>query len=119
MMGANRQLFALYSFLYLKMISSSAVKSNHHVNTEFSTQSMVYTLLINVVAFIFLTCFFEGNRHYKQIFLKRLQQRFITIGRVPPEPPAQWFGWLMAIMNVPEIGTTFVFILFHFLFYFT
>jgi hypothetical protein len=64
---------------------------------------MVYTLLINIVLIILFLLFFEYNRHYKQIFLKRYQKRFIDIGQVPPQPSDRTLGWLFAIWNVPEI----------------
>ena len=54
---------------------------------NFTTMSMVYTFVICVVLFICILVFFEFNRHYKQIFLKRYQKRFIDIGQVPPQPP--------------------------------
>lgn len=37
---------------------------------------MVETICINVFVFICLTLIFESNRFYKQIYLKRLQNRF-------------------------------------------
>lgn len=67
------------------------------------TMSMVYTLIINIVLFIFFLVFFEYNRHYKQIFLKRYQKRFIDIGQVPPQPSDRSLGWFFAIWSIPEI----------------
>ena len=54
---------------------------------NFTTMSMIYTFVICIILFLFLLIFFEFNRHYKQIFLKRYQKRFIDIGQVPPQPP--------------------------------
>ena len=64
---------------------------------------MIYTLIINIIMFSMLLCFFEANRFYRQIFLKRFQKRFIDIGRVPPIPPKHMFGWLVAIFRVAEL----------------
>ena len=64
---------------------------------------MVYTLVINIIMFLMLLIFFEFNRHYRQIFLKRLQKRFIDIGKVPPIPARHIFGWLVAVFKVPEL----------------
>lgn len=79
-------------------------KDGHHSTKTFSTSSMLYTLGINLGLFVFFIFFFEANRHYKQIFLKRMQKRFIKAGRVPPEPPDYTLGWLVAIWRVSEIG---------------
>lgn len=46
--------------------------------------------------------YIQTTRFYKQIFLKRLQRRFIVTGRVPENPPDSWFGWLRAINEVSE-----------------
>ena len=78
--------------------------SNHDKNNlDLSTKGMIYTLIINMFMFSMLLGFFEVNRFYRQIFLKRLQKRFIDIGRVPPIPPRHVFGWLVAIFRVPEL----------------
>lgn len=54
----------------------------HIINkVDVTTRGMWITLVLNVIMFIFLLCFFEGNRFYRQIFLKRLQKRFIDIGK--------------------------------------
>ena len=74
-----------------------------HNNLDLSTRGMIYTLIINVCLFTFFLFFFDANRKYKQIYLKRLQKRFIDIGRVPPNPPEHLFGWLVALMRIPEI----------------
>ena len=70
---------------------------------QLSTMSMIYTLVINFVLFVGFIVFFEYSRHYKQIFLKRYQRRFIDLGQVPPQPSEQWFGWLIAIWRITEI----------------
>jgi hypothetical protein len=86
------------------MSATTAQLSNHNKNNlDLSTNGMIYTLIINIVMFTFLLCFFEANRFYRQIFLKRFQKRFIDIGRVPPIPPRHMFGWLVAIFRVAEL----------------
>lgn len=72
-------------------------------NLDLSTRGMIYTLVINIIMFVMLLLFFEFNRHYRQIFLKRLQKRFIDIGKVPPIPARHMFGWLVAVFKVPEL----------------
>lgn len=81
------------------------MKSNQHENSTQSvtTEGMIYTLGVNLALFFFFIAFFEANRLYKQIFLKRLQRRFVLANKVPPEPSGRVFGWLYAIMNVQEI----------------
>jgi hypothetical protein len=74
-----------------------------HYKIDLSTRGMVYTLIINVCMFVFFLLFFEANRKYRQIYLKRLQKRFLDIGRVPPNPPEHIFGWFVALMRVPEL----------------
>ena len=63
---------------------------------------MLTTLIASVILLVALVILFEYSRHYKQIFLKRYQKRFINIGRVPSQPPDHYFGWLVAIWNVSE-----------------
>ena len=86
-------------------MSTTSGALSHHTknNLDLSTNGMIYTLIINIVMFLFLLCFFEANRFYRQIFLKRFQKRFIDIGRVPPIPPQHVFGWLVAVFRVPEL----------------
>lgn len=87
-----------------KMSATNTQLSNHNKNNlDLSTKGMIYTLIINIFMFTFLLCFFEANRFYRQIFLKRFQKRFIDIGRVPPIPPKRMFGWLVAIFRVAEL----------------
>lgn len=77
--------------------------SQENVNSlGLSTRGMLLTFLVNVVLFVLLMLFFEFNRHYKQIFLKRYQNKFIKTGRVPEKPPDHMFGWLVALWTVPE-----------------
>jgi Late exocytosis, associated with Golgi transport len=75
---------------------------NDNNQLDLSTRGMIYTLIINIVVFVCILIFFEVNRFYRQIFLKRYQKRFIEKGRVPPKPPNFVFGWLLAIMRVSE-----------------
>ena len=77
--------------------------SQENVNSlGLSTRGMLLTFLVNVVLFVLLMLFFEFNRHYKQIFLKRYQNKFIKAGRVPDKPPDHMCGWLVALWSVPE-----------------
>ena len=68
-----------------------------------TTNGMLTTLLISMLGFVVIQATFEYNRNYKQIYLKRLQKRFIHVGRVPPEPPKHVFGWLREIMKLSEL----------------
>ena len=61
------------------------------------------TLFINISLFVFILVLFEFNKKYKQIYLKRYQQRFVDTGRVPDEPPDCIFGWLICLWNVTEL----------------
>ena len=96
-------------------------------NEDLTINSLIYAIAINLVIFSLFIVFFYAVRRYKQIFLKRLQKRFLTTGislifqiplsallivsifswkhqgRVPPEPPQYMFGWLVAILRIPEI----------------
>lgn len=64
---------------------------------------LLTTLYINISLFIFILILFEFNKKYKQIYLKRFQQRFIDSGRVPEEPPDSILGWLVCLWNVTEL----------------
>ncbi len=64
---------------------------------------LLTTLYINISLFIFILILFEFNKKYKQIYLKRFQQRFIDTGRVPEEPPDSILGWLVCLWNVSEL----------------
>ena len=82
-----------------------------------STSGMILTLIVNVVIFALLLggnhlmqslthslthstdspSVFEMYRFYRQIFLKRYQNRYINTNRVPDKPPDHLFGWLIAL----------------------
>ena len=88
---------------YVKHRFLQATQNNAAVQAlNLSTEGMVLTLTVNVVIFVLLLFFFEKNRFYKQIFLKRYQKRFTETGRVPPEPSDIFLGWLIAIYRVEE-----------------
>lgn len=53
--------------------------------------------------FIIIYSVFEGNRFYKQIYLKRSQLRFQEKDRVPPIPPEYIFGWAVSIYSITEL----------------
>ncbi len=90
-----------YPSLWINITESQKLFTSKDKNL--TTTSMLYTLGINLALFVFFLVFFETNRKYKQIYLKRYQARFIDIGQVPPQPPDYMFGWLVAIWRVPEV----------------
>jgi hypothetical protein len=49
---------------------------NPNSNRNLSALGMVETLGLAIGAFVILIAIFESNRFYKQIYLKRLQNRF-------------------------------------------
>ena len=49
---------------------------NPNDNAHLSDTGVIETVIINVSAFIVLLMVFESNRFYKQIYLKRLQNKF-------------------------------------------
>ena len=83
--------------------SPATLQASDRNGIDLSTRGMVITLGINLAAFVCIFAFFEVNRYYKQIFLKRLQRRFIAAGRVPKAPPPLILGWLVRIMQVTEL----------------
>ena len=90
------------------MVSSSTTTTTaspdlQYSKLDLSTQGMLTTLFINMIVFVLILGFFEYNRYYRQIFLKRLQRRFIAAGRVPPNPPKIILGWLVRLMQVTEL----------------
>ena len=82
-----------------KMASDS--KYSHHPST--TMDSLVTTIILNLVLFGVWMFIFERYRTYKQIYIKRLQPRFEDISRVPPEPPKSLFGWFFAINAISEL----------------
>lgn len=67
-----------------------------------SVHGVLITLYTNLGIFGFLVLVFESHRVYKQIYLKRLQPRFLDSGRAPPEPPEYLFGWLVPLYDMTE-----------------
>ena len=49
---------------------------NPNSNEHYSEIGMVETVCINLTVFVAVMGLFEANRFYKQIYLKRLQNRF-------------------------------------------
>ena len=74
---------------------------SHHPST--TIDSLITTIILNIVLFAIWMFIFERYRTYKQIYIKRLQPRFEEIGRVPPEPPSSLFGWFFAINTINEL----------------
>lgn len=56
--------------------TGSAFPDNPNSNKNLSALGMVETLGINLCVFVILIAIFESNRFYKQIYLKRLQNKF-------------------------------------------
>eukprot|EP01038_Epipyxis_sp_PR26KG_P006986 gene6986-9547_t len=73
-----------------------------NTNNNLTAIGMVETLLINLGVFLAVMLVFEINRHYKQIYLKRLQRRFQISKRVPPVPPEFMGGWFFEINKYQE-----------------
>lgn len=63
-----------------------SVDENVNDNTHLSVEGMFETLGINFGVFVILMMIFESNRFYKQIYLKRLQNRF----RVGSHSAVKW-----------------------------
>ena len=70
--------------------------------TYSETYQLVNTLYLNIVICLVLAGFFEVNRHYKSVYLKRLTRKFERSKRVPPAPRRYPFGWVPAILAVKE-----------------
>lgn len=66
---------SLYSMSDLRRLSYNA-NSNPNDNSHMSTWELIENLLINLSVFVVLIIIFESNRFYKQIYLKRLQNKF-------------------------------------------
>ena len=49
---------------------------NSNSNENYTQIGMMETVFINLACFVFVMGLFESNRFYKQIYLKRLQNRF-------------------------------------------
>jgi len=75
---------------------------NLNDNSHLSTFGLVETLLLSLVSFVVFMAIFESNRFYKQIYLKRLQNKFRINNRVPPYPPEFTFGWFFEIQKITE-----------------
>lgn len=56
--------------------TDDAIFNNANNNSHLSIHGMVVTLILNFISFAVLMLIFESNRFYKQIYLKRLQNRF-------------------------------------------
>lgn len=82
--------------------SIPSLGGNPNDNAHLTIEGMITTLIINVFVFAVLMLTFESNRFYRQIYLKRLQNRFRAAERVPPYPPETSFGWLFEIYKVSE-----------------
>jgi len=61
---------------YSNTTDTIAEAINVNDNSHLSTFGLVETLVLSMIAFSILMTVFESNRFYKQIYLKRLQNRF-------------------------------------------
>lgn len=88
-MSTTHGFFSCVALLLFFSSSCSAVKSKPSTsndNAHLTTSGVIDTFLINIVVFVVLMVIFEYNRFYKQIYLKRMQNKF----KVDPSPcPAQ------------------------------
>ena len=57
-------------------VGSKTPEYNPNSNENYTQIGMLETILINIACFIVVMALFESNRYYKQIYLKRLQNRF-------------------------------------------
>ncbi len=78
-MSANNTFFDLVHSMVAPVYKPPVhvdVNNNPNSNANLSALGMVETLGINIAFFIIFMAVFESNRFYKQIYLKRLQNRF-------------------------------------------
>jgi len=67
------------------------------------TKQLLNTLFINIGVWIVLVGVFEFNRHMKSIYLKRrMKDKFVRAGRVPPEPGTGFLGWISTLNTISE-----------------
>ena len=52
------------------------IEYNPNSNENYTEMGILETILINIACFVVLMGLFESNRYYRQIYLKRLQNRF-------------------------------------------
>lgn len=69
--------------------SSVKISNNPNDNSHLSVMGMIETLVLNFIMFIILLLIFESNRFYKQIYLKRLQNKF-RVSDSPRVCPLRW-----------------------------
>jgi hypothetical protein len=63
----------------IEAIKSPISKSNPNDNSHLTTDGTVETLIVAAVVGVIFVILFEKYRFYKQIYLKRLQNRFRVI----------------------------------------
>ena len=67
------------------------------------TNQLLNNLFLNILMAIVLMLIFEGSRHIKSIYMKRVtKDKFVKGGRVPEVPPSHIFGWLKTIETTEE-----------------
>jgi len=52
------------------------LEADTNKNAKVTTDDMIFTLWVNVFMFVVFMITFEGTRHIKQVYLRRLQKRF-------------------------------------------
>lgn len=85
-----------------RFLAQKPSRINRNDNKHITFSGVLETLLIAASFALFILIVFETHRFYKQIYLKRYQQKFITTNRVPPYPSDSLFGWFFAIRKVSE-----------------
>lgn len=67
------------------------------------TNQLLNNLFLNILMAIVLMLIFEGSRHIKSIYMKRVtKDKFVKGGRVPEVPPSHIFGWLKTMYETTE-----------------
>ena len=67
------------------------------------TKQLLNTLFINIGVWAVLVGVFEFNRHMKSIYQKRrMKDKFVRAGRVPPDPGASLLGWVSTLNTISE-----------------
>eukprot|EP01031_Cornospumella_fuschlensis_P031102 gene31102-37587_t len=84
------------------VLPRKAIPINPNDNEHLTDSGVVQTVFINMGVCIILLMIFEYNRFFKQIYLKRLQNRFRIAERVPEYPPEYAFGWFVEIQKISE-----------------
>jgi hypothetical protein len=67
------------------------------------TRQLLSNLVLNMLLATVLVLVFEGSRHIKSIYMKRMtKDKFVKGGRVPEMPSTRMFGWLKTLYDTSE-----------------